>query len=127
MTTPARPLGVRLSLTAEEARNLSADLMGAPSLTREGRLLLQACLQIASGQRRGQLSTDGPDPLSVLRFALTRVAAHGGMNSCENFVDTSPQTCRSPGSGRTIDAEYSADAWCMPCVAEDALERVADR
>lgn len=39
---------------------------------------------------------------------------------CEHFTSSS---CRSDTSGKTRGAPYLADAWCMPCVARDALER----
>jgi hypothetical protein len=40
-------------------------------------------------------------------------AYHGGRLTCRN-------------SGRTRDARYGADRWCLPCVAADALERGND-
>lgn len=41
---------------------------------------------------------------------------------CDNYIPDS-WTCRTEGVGRTRGARYSAEAWCVQCVARDALER----
>lgn len=56
--------------------------------------------------------------VEVLTDALQLLAADG----CHTFTQGS---CRDDGA-RTRGARFSAEAWCQPCVAQDALDRAAE-
>jgi len=52
--------------------------------------------------------------------ALRRIAR----DHCSTFTGTGGWSCRKPGSGRSIDAYFTAERWCDQCIALDALERL---
>lgn len=65
--------------------------------------------------RKNVLALKESDAVQILAEALMVID-----RDCDNY--TGPSTCREDAS-RTRRAEFTADAWCDPCVARDALER----
>lgn len=53
-----------------------------------------------------------------MREALLRIGGYG----CENYTRG-----HCEAAGRTIDADFTADAWCNACIANAALERPRGR
>lgn len=56
-----------------------------------------------------------------------RILTRGGCRSFENRPgDTHYTTCRDEDSGRCKGGQWSAEAWCESCVAQDALEGLVE-
>jgi hypothetical protein len=48
-----------------------------------------------------------------------------GRDGCDRYTAISGETCRTDGSTRTIDAEFTEDQWCAACIAAWALGPIA--
>lgn len=93
----------------EVDRRRDADLID------ELRRQLAATTRYVEGIARLRRSIVPGDTEAVLAEALMVIDGH-----CTNFTAGG----RCPDSSRSRNAPYAADAWCAPCVARDALERV---
>lgn len=76
----------------------------------------------ALGDRLAEHLTGTEAVAAAVEDALRLIDRHG----CEHFTRRSGRRCSDTSSGKTRGARYSADAWCHPCIADDALVTLGD-